>query len=218
VSVTAASDTAQALNRFERGQVDLAMLRTNMKVPNHARAVAILEHEVLLMLGPKGSKIKSLADLRGKKVAVIDADGRNESFLRQLLELDDISPTGVTIEAHPPGTAFDKLLAPGTYQAVVALEPLSKIASDKRYEELARHTGFTLDPVGEAKAIERRSPGTFAETLEAGLLSVAPLIPDDDFDTIGLQWILVARDRLSEATVTELARMCAIPSKCACKT
>ncbi|MFI5010763.1 MAG: TAXI family TRAP transporter solute-binding subunit [Hyphomicrobiales bacterium] len=208
VSVVPAPDAAQALNRLGRGQADLAVLRTDAKVPNHARAVAILEHEVLLMLGPKGSKIKALADLRGKKIAVIGADGSNESFLRRLLELSDISTTGMTIEAQPPEAALDKLLAPGAYQAVITLEPLSRIASDKRYKELAKRPGgFTLDPVAEAKAIERKSPGTFAETLEAGLLSAAPLIPDDDLDTVGLEWMLVARDKLSEATVSELARV-----------
>ncbi|SEB81527.1 TRAP transporter solute receptor, TAXI family [Rhizobiales bacterium GAS188] len=208
VSVVSTQDAAQALTRLGRGQFDLAMLRTDAKVPNHARAVAILEHEVLLMLGPKGSKVKALADLRGKKVAVIGADSRSEGFFRHLLELYDISTNGMVIETLPPGTILDKLLAPGGYNAVIAIEPLSKISADKRYEELAKRLNrFTLEPIDEAKAIERKSPGTFAESIDAGLLSAAPRIPDDDLDTIGLQWILVARDKLSEATVTDLARL-----------
>jgi TRAP-type uncharacterized transport system substrate-binding protein len=198
-----------ALARFSRGQFDLAIMRTDAKIPNHARAVAILEKEIMLMLGQKGTKTKTLADLRGKKIAIIGADQRNESVFRRLLDLYDISTAGMTIATEPPDADFDKLLMPNAYQIIIVFEPLSKISGDKRIAELAKRMGggFVVSPVSEAKAIERRAPGIFAETLETGLLSAAPRIPDDDLDTIGLQWLLVAKEKLSEGTVTELTRL-----------
>ena len=44
------------------------------------------------------------------------------------------------------------------------------------------------------------------ETLPTGMLSSSPVIPDDDLDTIGLQWLLVAQSRLSSSTAEDLAR------------
>ena len=38
------------------------------------------------------------------------------------------------------------------------------------------------------------------------MLSSSPAIPDDDLDTIGLQWLLVAQSRMSSATAGDLAR------------
>jgi hypothetical protein len=38
------------------------------------------------------------------------------------------------------------------------------------------------------------------------MLSSAPAIPDDDLDTIGLQWLLVAQSRMSSTTAGDLAR------------
>jgi hypothetical protein len=38
------------------------------------------------------------------------------------------------------------------------------------------------------------------------MLSSTPAIPDDDLDTIGLQWLLVAQSRMSTTTAGELAR------------
>jgi NMT1-like family len=38
------------------------------------------------------------------------------------------------------------------------------------------------------------------------MLSTAPEIPDDDLDTIGLQWLLVAQSRMPATTAEELAR------------
>src|ERR1700719_5125515 len=38
------------------------------------------------------------------------------------------------------------------------------------------------------------------------MLSSSPAIPDDDLDTIGLQWLLVTQSRMSPATAGDLAR------------
>src|SRR5260370_37902674 len=58
------TDHAKALAQFDRKEADLAVLRTDAKVPPRARALAILEHDVLLLIGPGTKKIKSLAALR----------------------------------------------------------------------------------------------------------------------------------------------------------
>jgi len=49
-------------------------------------------------------------------------------------------------------------------------------------------------------------PASRKETLETGMLSSSPAIPDDDLDTIGLQWLLVAQSRMSSTTAEDLAR------------
>ena len=46
------ADSAKALALFDRKQADLAVLRTDAKVPSRAHALAILEHDVLLLLSP----------------------------------------------------------------------------------------------------------------------------------------------------------------------
>ena len=46
------TDSARAVALFDRKAADLAMLRTDAKVPPRARALAILEHDVLLLLSP----------------------------------------------------------------------------------------------------------------------------------------------------------------------
>ncbi len=68
------------------------------------------------------------------------------------------------------------------------------------------HGGFTLNAIDESKALARRNPGISEETLATGMLSSAPVIPDDDLDTIGLQWLLVAQSRMSSSTAGDLAR------------
>src|SRR6195952_2768065 len=78
---------------------------------------------------------------------------------------------------------------------------------DKRYEQYAKRGVFTLNAIDESKALTRRNPGISEETVATGTLSSAPAIPDDDLDTIGLQWLLVAQSRMPTGTAGELARI-----------
>src|ERR1700730_592080 len=98
------ADNAKALALFDRGQADLAVLRTDAKVPPRARALAILEHDVVLLISPGSKKIKSLAELKKKKIAVL-ADGDNSAaFVRDLLEISDSSDAASRIQMAPPNS------------------------------------------------------------------------------------------------------------------
>src|SRR5258708_36976395 len=100
----------------------------------------------------------------------------------------------------PPNSAFDKLFASGGFGAAVVIAHASAIVKDKRYEQYAKAGGFTLNAIDEAKALARRIPGITEETLATGMVSSSPAIPDDDLDTIGLEWLLVAQSKMSTVT------------------
>jgi TRAP-type uncharacterized transport system substrate-binding protein len=199
-------DSGKALAQFDRRQADLAVLRTDAKVPPRARALAILEHDVLLLLSPPNKKIKSLAELKKKKIAVLADGDHNAAFVRKILEISDNSEAASAVQLAPPNSPLDKLFASGGYGAAVAIAHASTIVKNKSYEQYAKRGGFTLNAIDEAKALARRDPGISEETLSTGMLSSAPAIPDDDISTVGLQWLLVAQSRMSSATAGELAR------------
>jgi TRAP-type uncharacterized transport system substrate-binding protein len=200
------ADNAKALALFDRRQADLAVLRTDVKVPPRARALAILEHDVMLLISPGGKKIKSLAELKKKKIAVLADSDSSAAFVRNVLEISDSSDAASRVQMAPPNSTLDKLFASGGYGAVIAIAHASTIVKDKRYEQYAKRGGFTINAIDESKALARRNPGISEETLATGMLSSTPPIPDDDLDTIGLQWLLVAQSRMSTTTAGDLAR------------
>src|SRR6266852_5085974 len=206
LKVVTNGDSGKALAQFDRRQADLAVLRTDAKVPPRARALAILEHDVLLLLSPPNKKIKSLAELKKKKIAVLADGDQNAAFVRKVLEISDSSDAASAVQLAPPNSPFDKLFAPGGYGAAIAIAHASTIVKNKSYEQYAKRGGFTLNAIDEAKALARRDPAISEETLATGMLSSAPPIPDDDLTTVGLQWLLVAQSRMSSATAGELAR------------
>jgi TRAP-type uncharacterized transport system substrate-binding protein len=200
------SDNARALTEFDRRKADLAVLRTDAKIPSRARALAILEHDVVLLISPGGKKIKSLAELKKKKIAVLGEGDNSAAFVRNMLELPDNGDAASRVQAAAPNATLDKLLSSGGYNAVVAIAHTSTLVKGKRYAQYAKSGGFTLNAIDEAKALARRNPGISEETLATGMLSSTPQIPDDDLDTIGLQWILVAQSSMSTTTAGDLAR------------
>jgi len=199
-------DSARALASFDRRQADLVVLRTDAKVPPRARTLAVLEHDLMLLISPGDKKIKSLAELRKKKIAVLADGDSGTAFIRNALEISDGADASSKVQPVPPNSTLDKLFAPGGYGAIVAIAHASTLVKDKRYEQFARRGGFTVNAIDEAKAMARRNPGISEETLATGMLSSSPAIPDDDIDTIGLQWLLVAQSRMSTTTAGDLAR------------
>lgn len=206
LKIVPSADNAKALAQFDRRKADLAVLRTDAKVPSRARTIALLEHDVLLLISPRGKKIKSLAELKKKKIAVV-ADGDNDlALVRDLLDISENADANSRVQLVPPNATLDKLFGSGGYGAVVVIAHTSKIVKDRNYEQYAKRGGFTLNAIGEAKALARKKPGISGETLSAGMLSSAPEIPDDDLDTIGLEWQLVAQSRMSISVAGDLAR------------
>ena len=199
-------DMAKALAQFDRREADVVVLRTDAKIPTRARALAILEHDVLLLISPGSKKIKSLAELKKKKIAVLADGDSNAAFVRSILEIPEGAEGNARVQMAPANTTLDKLFSSGGYGAVVAVAHASAIVKDKTYEQYAKRAPFTLNAVDEAKTLARRNPGISEETLAKGMLSTAPEIPDDDLDTVGLQWLLVAQSRMPAATAEELAR------------
>ena len=206
LKIVPSADNTKALAEFDRRQADLAVLRTDTKVPPRARALAVLEHDVLLLISPGSKKIKSLGDLKKRKSAVLADSDNNAAFVRNLLEISDSSDAASRVQMAPPNSTLDRLFASGGYGAVIAIAHASTIVKDKRFEQYAKRGGFTLNAIDESKALARRNPGISVETLATGVLSSSPALPDDDLDTIGLQWLLVAQSRMSSTTAGDLAR------------
>ena len=199
-------DNTKALAAFDRKEANLAILRTDGKVPSRARAVAILDHDVLLLLSPGDKKIKTVGDLKKKKIAVMADSENSAALVRNILELSDSPDAAARVQLAPPGATLEKLFASGN-GAVVVIAHASQIMKDRSYEQLAKRGGFTLNAIDAAKALTRKYPALSEETLTTGMLSAAPAIPDDDLTTLGLEWLLVAQSKLSTTTMSDLARL-----------
>lgn len=206
LKVIPSADNTRALAQFDRKLADLAVLRTDARIPSRARSIAILEHDVFMLISPGDKKIKSLAELKKKKIALLTSSSNNLAFVRRVVEIPEGSDANSRLQLAPVNSTLDKLFASGGYSAVIAVDHASAIVRDKGFEQSARRAPFTVNAIDESTALTRRFPGMSEETLATGLLSSTPQIPDDDLDTVGLQWLLVGQAAIPANTAGELAR------------
>jgi TRAP-type uncharacterized transport system substrate-binding protein len=206
LKIVSNSDNAKALAQFDRKEANLAILRTDARIPPRARTVAILDHDVMLLISPAGKKIKTIAELKKKKIAVLADSESSATFVRTVLELSDTPDAATRVQMAPPGSTLDKLFASG-YGAVVAITHASRIIKDKSYEQYAKRGVFTVNAIESAKSLARKYPAISEETIATGMLSSSPAIPSEETETIGLEWLLVAQSKLSTTTVSDLARI-----------
>ena len=158
------ADSAKAVAQFDRKEANLAILRTDAKIPPRARAVAILEHDVLLLVSPAGKKIKTVTELKKKKIAVVADSESSVTLIRTILELSEPPEAAARVQMAPPGATLDKLFASG-FGAVIAVVHASRTVKDKNYEQLARRGAFTLNAIDAAKALTRKYPALSEETI-----------------------------------------------------
>ncbi|WP_024517696.1 TAXI family TRAP transporter solute-binding subunit [Bradyrhizobium sp. Tv2a-2] len=206
LKIVTSTDNAKALSLFDRRLADLALLRTDAKIPPRARALAIVEHDPMLLISPGDKKIKTLDDLKKKKIAVLAEGEKNLAFVRNMLEALDAHDAASRVQLAPAGSTLQKLFSSG-YGAVIAIFHLSNAIKNKSYAQYDKQGNFTLNAIDGTKGLARRIPGISDETIEAGTLSSAPEIPEDDLDTVGLEWLLVAQAHMSGTTAGDLARI-----------
>jgi TRAP-type uncharacterized transport system substrate-binding protein len=199
-------DNAKAIAQFDRKEASLAILRTDAKIPPRARAVAILEHDVLLLISLAGKKIKTVAELKKKKIAVVGENESSLTLIRTILDLSGVPDAATRVQMAPPGMTLDKLFASG-FGAVIAVAHASRTVKDKNLEQIARRGTFALNAIDAAKALTRKYPVLSEETIASGTFSASPAIPEEVVVTVGLQWLLVAQSTLPKATVSDLARI-----------
>src|SRR5690242_5686829 len=160
------ADNAKAVAQFDRREADLVVLRTDSKMPPRARAIAILDHDLIMLLSPGSKKIKSFDELKKqKKIAVWAESDNSAAYIRNIFEFADSPDTAAKVQMAPPGSTLDKLFASG-FGAVIAVTHATRVMKDKSLEQYAKKGGFTLNAIDAAKALARKIPGISAETIE----------------------------------------------------
>lgn len=208
ISIVPTENSGDGQALLSRAEADLVILRTDAKIPPIARAMAILEHDVVFVITSKAQKVGSIAALRGRRVGLVDGHPQNENFVRRVLEVFDAGGSQFNPRPIPPDALAERLSAPNGPQALVAVTSISRLAAISAREGfLRRSSALEISGIDDGKAIERRIPGVYVESIAPGMISTTPKWPAAEIETIGLQHMLLARNRLAAPVVSELMRI-----------
>jgi len=103
--VVQVQDWAAAAAQVDSGDADLAVLRGDAALQATAQTLLILHRNPMLVIAPAGSKIRRIADLRGKKLGVVHQLPQSQSIqhlVEAILAHYDIAREAVTFVPLPP--------------------------------------------------------------------------------------------------------------------
>jgi TRAP-type uncharacterized transport system substrate-binding protein len=206
LNVMETSSALEAANAFSSGKTDLGVVRGDVGDLSQAQAVIVVAHAVALLIGPPGSSMTDITDLKRSVVGVIGGE-TNRKIVRVLTDEYDLTRASVTFKDLAPSDAR-RALESKQVRAVLIVVPLAE-----KYLSLLRGL-FTWNQKGAPVLAPIESAGAIAEKERAyesfdvpkGTLRGSPPVPSDDLTTLRVSFYLVAKKKLDNDLVTDLTQ------------
>jgi len=179
--------------------VDAAFLVAGTVPPNEAAGmenISNLFYAPLWGLKRSSSHINSVADLRGKRIAVGSPGSGIEAALAPLLAANGITPDSATLLRLPADDSL-RALAKGEVDVVFHGEGLRS----KEFQQVLHSPDIRLIDFPRADAYTRRFPYLVRLQLPEGTLDLERNIPEHDLTLIGTTVMIAARAGLHPTVV-----------------
>jgi len=204
IAVTPVADVAVA---FDHHECDLLVARSDAKLPATARALAIVEKEIVVLIAHRGKEADNAAALRNRKLILASPGGPNEALLRAILAAYGLPQADRRLVIPADAAGVVAAFRAGAANLVFAVVPQSKLLQGNLLRGLTQEKNVSFADIPDAAALARKVKGLSEETVEKGLFSAAPLLPADDLSTLALEVRLVTRGNLRDAFGAELTRL-----------
>ncbi|MCW2283414.1 TRAP-type uncharacterized transport system substrate-binding protein [Rhodoblastus acidophilus] len=204
IAVTPVQDPVAA---FDHHECDLLAARSDAKLPATARALAILEKEIVVVIAHRGKAADNAAALRNRKLILATPGAANEALLRGILAAYGLPQADRRLVIPPDPAGVQAAFRTGPANLVIAVVAQSKLLQGNLLGGLTQDNKVSFADVPDAAALAKKLKGLTEETVEKGLFSAAPLLPADDLSTLSLEVRLVTRGNLRDALGAELTRL-----------
>lgn len=195
----------EAAKAFSTGSVDLAVVRGDVGELGDARAVVVVAHPVVLLVAPPGSAWTDISDIKRATIGVISG-AVNAKLVEVLTREYNLSRADVSLKELAPEDAR-KALASKEVQAVLLVVPLTEkyLAFIRGLFAQNSRAGPAMISIESAGAIAERERAYETFDVPKGTVRGSPAIPQDDLTTLRTSLYLVARKKLSDEVVADLA-------------
>jgi TRAP transporter TAXI family solute receptor len=182
-------------------QAQLALVQSDTPVEPPARAVALLFPEMFHLMARTDSGIASMADLRGKRVALMPEGSGSYALFWPLSEHYSLTPQDMVIQPMPPAEAHAALQV-GDVDALFRVITLGNPA----VKELLLSDSVQLLPIDQIDALQLSLPYLDARVIPKGTYDGGQPIPAEDLPVVAVNALLVAHQELPAEVVTALTR------------
>lgn len=199
-------DLAQSAKALEQGRADLAVIRSDIAIPQNGATVIILHNDIAVLAAPAGSTTVKVTNLFKKRVGIFPAATANAALLDAILAEYEIAPKTVE-HIMLSGDNLATIVSQKEVDAILTVGPLRGRSIEIATAALAaRSRAPVLIPVDSAEGIAARGPEYQKAEIPAGFFRGSPPQPKEDVATISIAVRLEARQNLSEEIVTGLTK------------
>jgi TRAP-type uncharacterized transport system substrate-binding protein len=197
-------DFKSAANALQSGAADFAVLRPDVAMPPLGRVIVTLSRDSAFLIVPAKSPIESLRDLQGQSVGMVVSFSVDGALLDRLQDYYSIPLDSIKRTPLPPAEAGSAIRQKKIAAIFVVARPTDALAAEA-FASIAHATKDTptIITFGEAEAI----PGVTSSTIAAGAFGGHAPQPEEEETTVGVSYVLAARDSVSNAAVGELAKL-----------
>jgi hypothetical protein len=180
------SNLDENLGLKDRHGIDLAVIPPSTVILNGFEVIAALNEEKIVLVSHKGNHFEQLRDISNATFNIVNVNNYDEGVLRKL------------------GDFLESKILPDRTVYVLFLNPFSS-TSHKIFKTKLQRLREKLDII-EIDLAELASYSFlfFSSAIKKGELSIRPLLPDEDIDTVSAFTYLVARTSVSEETVYDV--------------
>jgi TRAP transporter TAXI family solute receptor len=200
---------AASAEAIEKETADLAVVRTDVAMPEKGQTVAIMHRDAAILLTTARLGLGKVADLHGRNVGVLRRMPANETLLDTILSHYEVPVASVGhVMLNTPAEAAEAL-ASGRVDAILVVGPITGRIVTDTVAALARSEGTSLVflPVGEADAIAQRDPRLESYEIVRGAFGGTPSRPAETLTTVAVTHRLVARAALDDNDIAEFTRL-----------
>ncbi len=202
-------DLRASADALEQGKVDLAVIRSDVRLPANGETLVILRHDAMAFIVPHHSEISGVPDLSGKTIAIPTgpAQDDNSRALDILLSYYNIAPDKVKRLFLDAGQ-IGEVIAHKKAAAALAVGPVGPgdvVTTVASIAHATKGAPKILD-FDDADAIVKRFPIFESADVPQGGFHAGPDVPDDDVTTIGVDYRFAAPITMPDIVANAIGR------------
>ena len=199
LQVIPTNGSVENMQLLEQGKVQLALVQNDTPAKPSARAIALIYPEVFHLIAAEKSSIKSIFDLKGKRIALMPkGSGAYNAFWVLARHYDLKSTDFQALQMTPQKAAL--ALRNGQVDAIFRTLPIGNSWT----KELLRTTQARMIAIDQAAAMKISYPYLVDSTIPKGTYKAIPAVPNDNLPTVGVQSALITNENVPPELVKNI--------------
>lgn len=199
LQVIPTNGSVENMKLLDEGKVQLALVQNDTPAKPSTRAIALIYPEVFHLITSQKSEIKTIFDLKGKRIALMPKGSGAYNAFWILAKHYDLNPTNFQSREMTPQQAA-LALRNGQVDAIFRTLPIGNSWT----RELLRTTQARMIPIDQAAAMKISYPYLVDSTIPKGTYKAIPAVPEDNLPTVGVQSALITSEKIPSKLVKDI--------------